>query len=514
VWASGGRLFGVVAGGGPPGPLPAPQLLYDAGDPLSEITDPHIDMGINGTAYVAFTAPGERGSDVRVVRLQGSAWEGVPVPLDISGGQPAGDGGGRARVAVSAEGNAVVVWGESHPDGRRRVYGRRVTGLAPSSAPQEVSLPEFDGAPGGAADSPDIDIEDDGSYAWVVWRQDFGDRSRSVARRLVGSLFETPVAVDGGGNSETPRISMNGRGVGIAAAAVRHSWAIFAPILQFDAFTQAFRVDTTGGAGAAVPAVGASEREDLTVAWRTVAPVGGTDAVRAVYRDRGQPFAPETIISQGDFGPAGTDGIEVAEDRGGNFAIAFLQGPAAGRRLVVAAYDRDPGLPVGLSTVNYQRRSRPRFKWRPGSELWGPQTFKVFVDDQEIGSTQRSFLVAPQPIEEGAHTWRVVAVDRRGQQVSGRQRTLRVDFTPPDVELKIDGRRKRGQTLKFDLFATDQFGSGIKYVQLDFGDGSPPTTLRRVRHRYRRSGLVFVKVKAVDRAGNVTRDSVRLRLRK
>ena len=110
-----------------------------------------------------------------------------------------------------------MTWGENHADGRPRVYMRRVTGTGPSAFPQELSLPDLGGQPGGRADSADIDIEDDGSFAWAVFRQDFGGGSRSVARRLLGSTFDPAVPLDGGPATTAPRIAMNGRGQGLAA---------------------------------------------------------------------------------------------------------------------------------------------------------------------------------------------------------------------------------------------------------------------------------------------------------
>ena len=217
TFISGGRLYGsVVPEGG--GPLPAAQLLYADADPLRAISDLSFDMGINGAAYATFTAPGAGGSDVRAVRLQDTSWETIAAPLDVDPNQTAGAGKGRSQVAVAADGNAVVVYGETHPDGRYRIYGRRVTGINPSVIPQEVSLPELGGQPGGNADSAEVMIEEDVSYAWAVWRQDFGGVSRTVTRRLVGSLWEAPVAIDGGAPSADPQIGMNGRGVGFTVS--------------------------------------------------------------------------------------------------------------------------------------------------------------------------------------------------------------------------------------------------------------------------------------------------------
>src|SRR4029079_10715722 len=97
--------------------------------------------------------------------------------------RPAGDGAGRPRIAVSAEGYAVAVGGGTGADGRRHVFGRRLPALTPSSYPQEISVADLGGAAGGDADSPDIDIEDDGSFAWVALRQDVGGRTAQLRGR-------------------------------------------------------------------------------------------------------------------------------------------------------------------------------------------------------------------------------------------------------------------------------------------------------------------------------------------
>src|SRR5699024_8222978 len=111
---------------------------------------------------------------------------------DVDAAQPAGADAGRPRVAAAADGSGLFVWSEGHPDGRTRLYARRVFELRPTAAPQEVSVAGVGGAPGGPADSADVATEDDPSFAWVVFRQDVGGVSRTLARRLVGSLFDGP----------------------------------------------------------------------------------------------------------------------------------------------------------------------------------------------------------------------------------------------------------------------------------------------------------------------------------
>lgn len=507
AFVSGGKLYGVVApGGGAYAPLGPPQLLAE-GTPEAPVTDPAADLGVNGTAYVVFSS----GGNVGAVRLQNATWEGVATVLDVDPAQEAGTGAGRPRVAVSAEGNAVATWGENAADGRRRVFGRRITGLTPSAAPQEISLPDLGGAAGGPADSPDIDIEDDGSYAWVVWRQTFGGVSRSVARRLVGSLFEAPVAIDGGVASDSPRIEMSGQGVGASVAAGPGGSVLGGLLGITNAFGGFARLDAAGGAAGAAPAVAVSERRQVAVAWRRE-PGGGAPATLQVrYKNDEKPYEAETSLSIPEFG--GVVGAPaVSTDKSGDVPVAFVQGAPGSQRIVAGVYDKAPSPPVAQSTSRFQRRSQPRLVWRAGSELWGPQVFKVFLDGTQIGTTDQSAFVVPTALPDGAHRWRVQSTDRRGQVVDGRERLLRVDTAAPRVRVAITGARRRGRRLKVTVVAREGRGSGVDAVSIDYGDRSPRAARRQTVHRYRRAGAFTVRVRVTDRARNVGRATVRLHI--
>ena len=76
------------------------------------------------------------------------------------------------------------------------------------------------------------------------------------------------------------------------------------------------------------------------------------------------------------------------------------------------------------------------------------------------------------------HRLRIVQVDRRGQTASSRERFIRVDTAAPRLKITLRGKRRRGSTLKLTATALDGHGSGIKYVEIDWGDKS-----RRVRAR-------------------------------
>jgi hypothetical protein len=60
--------------------------------------------------------------------------------------------------------------------------------------------------------------------------------------------------------------------------------------------------------------------------------------------------------------------------------------------------------------------------------------------------------------------------------------------------------------------AKDRGGSGLDHVTVSFGDHRSARG-RNLFHAYRRHGRYKLKVAAVDRAGNVGRRTVRIRIR-
>jgi hypothetical protein len=491
AWISGNQVYGSFAPGGAVAPLSPPQTLAAASGPPTGID---VDMGINGTAYVTYAVSG----DVGAARLQGTTWEAVPGVLDIDPASSAGAGAGRPRVAVSAEGNAVVTWGEAGS-----IVARRVTGLNLSVAPQVVSVPDVNGAPGGPADSPDIDIEDDGSFAWVVFRQDIGGASEILARRLVGSQFEAATVI-GGPGSTAPSIAEDERGVGQAVLSGADG-SILGSALDHDAFSPPVPVSVGLGEN---PQVAVSERQDMAAAWRF-----GAGQVAARYRDDGKGLGPQVLLSTPDFGAVPSGAVRIAADRAGDVAVAMLQGDAGARRLTVAVYDRPPGAPFIYNSTRFQKRKRPVLKYRTGLDLWGTPTFNVMIDRVLAGTAHGPEFQVVTPLSEGAHRLRIVQVDRRGQTAVSRERFIRVDTAPPRLRVTIRGKRKRGSTLKISASASDGKGSGLAYIEFDFGDKSRRVRGTHVAHRYR-AGKFTLTVKAVDKTGNVARRTVKLRIKK
>lgn len=510
AFIAGNTLFATVRPSGATAWLP-PQPLADGA------SDPTADMSINGTAYIAWS----QGGDVRAAMMfrKDQAFTVLPDPLDISQPDTAGTGTGRPKLVVSADGTALVVFGEQEADGRSHVIGRRVFGMAVSQAPQDLTLDALDGHAGGSADLPNVDIEDDSSFAWAVYRQSFADGAggtvtRVLARRLLGSEFEPPVEIDAQGwpgeSVGEPRIAMTGKGDGLAALGGESSDAVFGAVLKDDTFNPGQRLDAGDGVTPfPVPAVG--DNGLGMIAWiQGTGPGDASIHARSIYDDRSVrtvPSAgPEAILSDPSLGPVDTSTPPIAaSDRVGDTAVAFLQGTPDQRRVVVSVFARNPGAFSPTSSTRWRPFKRPPLSWAPAGGLWGI-SYTVLVDGQPVGTTTDTSLRPKSVIPDGQHRWQVVATTSRGTKTTSRTRILRVDATPPHATFRVI-RHGALATVIARVSDAERGGvrvSGVDLVKIDFGDGTVPSLSRKATHRYRRGGAYTIRVVSTDAAGNTS----------
>jgi hypothetical protein len=393
AWIQDGIVYGALVGGAPAVPL-------SAGGGAESLA---LEMGVNGVAYAVWAQAG----DVRAARLSDTAWQAVPVPVDVDPARAAGAGALRPKVAVAADGSALVVWGEVFADGVSHVLARRIYGTSLSALPQDASA-----GLGGAADSAEVDIEYDRSYAWVAFRQDIGGVSRTLARRLRASTFEAPFALDGGNTSAGPAVGMSSSGTGHAVSV--GGGLLFGAPLRADVFAAARRSDRTGGVTNA--AVATSERDDTALVWRA-----GDDA-NAVVRGRRAPdrgrLGGEAVLSRAGGGPVAPGPLSASSNRIGDVAVAFVQGGAVG----VATYDLPPSAPSLRNLPDVVGRS-VLVRWQPGQDFNGPQRYRVLVDGRSAGATAGTSLRIR--LRPGRHRIHVIGIDRRGQKSErGRRQTV------------------------------------------------------------------------------------------
>jgi hypothetical protein len=458
--------------------------------------------------------PGGGGHDVGVARKErdGTTFTPIPASLDGDPARDAGTGTARSKVAVAADGVALVVWGEGGRVVARRVFENRL-----SQAPQDLPPVSFQGHAGGAADLPDLDVEDDSSFAWVVFRQAFEDgaggiKTRNIARRLLGSAFEAPESVDGLGfpipdSVGPPRVALSGRGAGYAASAT--TTTAFGSVLKDDVFAPGVGLGF-GTGGSVLPVVAVDETGDGVIAWQNADSTIHARAYDNIPTSR-RPQTPlgEAALSSIGGGPSdAASGLEAASNRVGDTAIAFAQGSPGARYIVVASFDRRPGaFRLSSSSVTWRNVARTPLRWGPSLELWGGVTYRVEVNGRVVGETASTSLALPA-LPDGVHRWRVTATDRRGQVVGTGRRALRHDATAPRARFTVSGTRRRGRPVRVRVRASDAHpagrrASGVLRVRISFGDGAHAVARERV-HRYRRAGRYTVVIGVRDRANNIT----------
>jgi hypothetical protein len=139
----------------------------------------------------------------------------------------------------------------------------------------------------------------------------------------------------------------------------------------------------------------------------------------------------------------------------------------------------------------------------------------VEVDGVVVGTSTTNSLKVPK-LKGGLHRWRVVAVDRHGQQTPSPTRILRIDGGAPRLKVSVAGRKRHGSAIRVAVRASDRKGkyaTGLKGTRIDFGDGSKATAARRAVHFYSRAGTYTLVVTATDKAGNQTVVRRRLTIR-
>jgi hypothetical protein len=417
AWISGGAVFGAVADG-VGGAVSAPVQLSAAGG----ASGLDIQLGVEGGAFAVWSEAGAGGSDVRAAQLLGTAWTTIPTPLDIDPANAAGAGAGRPRVAVAADDTAVVAWGETPADGRPRVFYRRLLGTTLSLYPQEASVASLGGEAGGPADSPEIDVEYDRSFAWVTFRQDLGGRSRTLMRRLRGSTFDDALAIDGGATSTGATLAMNNIGEGVAVPALADNRLL--QVLFADKVVDAPLALGSGGTAPPTPVGVVSDRGDGGVAYR-VQGADGSAVVHGRTVEIGGIAGPATALSNLAAGQVAAGSLRAGGDRAGDVAVAMLQGPPGAQTVGVALFDIPPGRPVASARTRRVNPAKEGIRWTAGLDFLGSQRFKVRVDGRVVGTTTRTRLRV-RKLRTGRHKLQILAIDRRGQVTRSRTTAMYV----------------------------------------------------------------------------------------
>jgi hypothetical protein len=494
-------------------PWQAPAQLF------SGAANPSLSMSAFGKAYLAFTAAGAGGHDVRAAYFYLGHWALEPTPLDANPADDAGTGGGRPAVATAGDGVGIVAWGENG-----HIYTRRVWATAPSTVYEQADPPAYSGWSEVSADAPQIGSGGDSSYAEVAFHEVLSNgvsqQSRVLINRLRASRYDgvsggDGLSTPGSEGANQPQIAVTEPGRGFVTSQRDQTDNLFATTLNSDEHAignaQVNQLPQVTPADAVPAAAGLIS---TLIAWQQDPGLAGLPEIVLRYAPDGFDLAPAQVISVPALGPTEADlGLAAGGDIAGDAAVAWVQGSSGQTRIMAGQLFQTPGGFAPAHRFRYATSANPVLAWSPAFELWGAPHYVVSFDGAQIADTTSRTLRTPAPVTNGPHTWQVTAVNQAGVSTLASAATVFVDTVAPQVTLKITGLRHLKSVLHASVSDTDSpagtapsAASGVASVQLKWGDGAKYliTHTHGKFHAYQRRGVYTVTVIVKDRAGNRT----------
>jgi hypothetical protein len=538
------RLFSATLDPGANGfqaPIP---IDFNVGEATS--TFPDLAMARGGQAYLAYrvitdTSPahptGYVGADIRVARYNGRLWSVMGTPIDRVLATPVRlpTEANSPKVGIDVQGGGVVAWQEPDDEFVDRVWARRLFG-ANVGIPLRVSPSVWEGEPlRGPADAFSLDVAGFGQ-ASVAFRQQPGQASKLDAPRAMvnetpdvfsefaGSFGEAVLTDEGArGDLGTPSVGVDPRGLfisgfssGPASLLGSGDGVSTEPVERLDA-----------GASSVVgdPQVDLAETGAAVASWRELR---GQVGLVAVQERRADGVVEPTELSAPDGGAVGK--LVLAGSGLGDAILAWEQGTGSNAQIAASVVDAPPDPFLVLLPEAWQRKQKIRISWDRSPNAVSRVRYSVSVDDEPVVENRKRLgaYLSRDDIGDGRHRVQVFAVDVAGQETGSRVGLLRVDRSGPQVNL-----RSRGHRLTVVISdGPPRTTSGLRRgsVQVSFGErggakavasartgrgrghGSrlkrkrgkrKPVTVR-VLHIYSRAGQFQLRVRARDKAGNVT----------
>ncbi len=507
---------------------------FNVGEATS--TFPDLAMARGGQAYLAYRVvtdvspsnpPGYIGADVRIARYNGRLWSVLGTPVDRSIGSPVRTPteANSPKVGIDVQGGGVVAWQEPDDEFVDRVWARRLFGTS-VGVPLQVSPSTWEGAPlRGPADAFALDVAGFGQAA-VAFRQQPGQASRLDAPRAM--VNETPdvfselsgsfgqaLLVDGGvrGDLGAPSVAADPRGLFVSGFSAGPASLLGS---GDDAAAEPIeRLDAGASSVAGDPRVDLAETGAAVAAWRELR--GGVGLV-AVQERRADGVVEPTELSAPNGGAVGR--VVLGGSGLGDAIVAWQQGSGANAQIAATTIDAPPDPFLVLLPEAWQRKKRVRIAWDRSPNAVSRVRYSVSVDDEPVVDNRKRLnaYLTPDDVGDGRHKVQVFAVDAAGQETGSRVGPLRVDRHGPQVKLRRSGRRLTVVVSDGPRRTTSGLRRGS--VRVSFGErggagasasgrregrrGRGKPAVAKVAHTYSRGGLYRLRVRARDRAGNVT----------
>jgi len=510
AFINGGELYVVTR--------PSAAAGYGGPVPLAGgASNPSLALSIHNKGYLAFTAVGAVGHNVRAAYWVGGTWALEAAPLDAAPGSDAGTGTGAPRVVAAGDGVGIVVWGEAG-----HIYTRRVWGISPSVVFEQADPPSLSGWTEVSAGYPTIATDDDSSYADVGFQEVLtngpAQQSRVVMRKLRASQYDpiAPLAPDGlttpgPEGAIQPGVALSEAYQGFLTSARDSSDNVWVSRLGRAGLPQTVTQLNSLFDASPPYAVPATTGQYLgLVAWQHDPGAGGAPEIRERYFD-GTNWGPELVASAPALGPTdAAAGLFASGDISGDVATAWVQGAPGSASIVTALLYADPGSFAAIVGSRYARATRPVFSWSPAREQWGQARYTVSVDGSPMLQTTRTSVRAPA-LSQGPHVWLVTATNQAGLTSQARAVSVFVDSYKPALQIRLTGSERAKSALRLTLRYSDQppglpvaDASGIAQETVSWGDGKSAKIHHGAAHTYAKPGRYRLTVTVTDRAGNRT----------
>jgi hypothetical protein len=392
-------------------------------------------------------------------------------------------------------------------------------------AVEQADPPVFAGRPEVAADQPTVASGGDSSYADVAFRETLANggstQTRVLMSRLRAGLFDPTTQPDGLTTASTnqadqPAMALNEYGRGWITSTHTDSHALYAGHLNTNgALTGVIQVDSVPNFSVPFATPATAGLSSTLIAWQEDPGLIGTQEIRVRYAPDGTTLGPELVVSNPAQGATdAADGLAAAGDSGGDAAVAWVQGPAGARQIVVAQMYQTPGPFAPVPSSQYVRSNQPTLRWNPVKGRWGPIRYSVSVDGFPVAQTYSSSIAIPVPLRDGPHRWAVLAANPAGLTSSMSPANVWVDTVAPTGRVSLTGKLLAGSAVHAYVRYHDRpppqpgaRASGVGTVQIRWGDGRSDKVTHGKYHTYRRPGRYRITVRITDRAGNV--DTIR-----
>ena len=495
-------------------------------------TYPSLAMNAGGSAYISYRVlsgagtqdptapPGYFGGEVRVARYNGWLWSQLGQPADRNQNAPFATptAGNSPKVGIDVSGNGIVAFHEPDDDFVDRVWARRIFGQT-FGIPLIVSPQEFGGAPlRGPADAFSLDVTGFGQGAVALRQQPAPQGGALNGPHVFVNLIPESFS-DAAGKFGGARLADGTTGGPLAVTPSAPSAGV-TPDGNFElAFGLGAAARTTKGGETTVSAPEPLGDGRGAVAADPVIEVAETQASVAAWTARQSVVGIEESREDGKVAVKGVraaaggavQNVRIAGSNLGDALVAFAQGDQGRVQIAAAAVDAPPQSFAVQVPLKFVRSKKVRLDWDTPRNALSNLRYRVQIGTRTVArNLERSFYRVPtRKLKDGRLAIVVTATDGNGQHATSTKAALRLDRKAPRVRAATRGRM--GARVRI-VDGTRRRVAGPARSRILWGDGkrSQGTT---VSHKYKKPGLYELTVVARDRAGNVRKTKLRLRVR-